>query len=943
MNTQLALRTEFSLRSAYGRIEDIVKSSPSNALGICDRASTYGHVRWKKVCEKHGKKALYGVELAVVPDMDRREGKKVGEHCYMRFIAMNNEGLQEIYEITSLATEKKFYVPRIDYDVVNSLSENVVVLAGVNPNLDLLKVRIFIYFEISPSTNQWSYNQAKKKGFNFVTVSQNYYPTPDDKGSYEILAGGRGREDRTRYLGIIDSVDILPSFIDRVDVNIGARNSDMIALSCDVTLPIAEMVKPKITKTLIEMCHEGAEKKGVDLTDEKYKARLNRELGLIKDKGFEDYFYVVADIVQWSKQRMLIGVGRGSAGGSLVCHLLNITDVDPVRFDLLFERFIDINRNDYPDIDIDFPDHGRQETIEYIQNKYGHDCVAILGTVSKIQPKTAIIDTAREMQIPRWVIEPFKDAVDEDQKNAVSKAFSDTLEGQSLQKDHPEMVAACELEGHIRQSGVNAAGVLVTNIPIASYCSHDHSAGCAMIDKYDAEDLNMLKIDVLGLRTLTVIEECLDMVGLKREDIERWSLDDEKAFKVLNDGNFAGIFQFEGDALKNVCRQMEVKSIEDVSSLTALCRPGALASGGANTFLKYHNNPQEVEYFHDKMKKFTSNTFGVLVYQEQVMWVAKELGGLTWERVSALRKAISKSMGADVMDGFRVEFEEGCKANGMDSLDITLLWQQMVTMGGYAFNRSHAVAYAIMSYWCMVLKAHYPLEFACATLRHPKNDDQSVSLLRDVVREGVEFVSVCPEQSEVTWSIKDGKLIGGFKGLKGVGEKMAQGMIEKRNAGKPFTKRQLALIEAKETPWANIFDCHKKWGHILDNPLEYSINSKLYEISDIPPTYCGEVVILGRVESFTKRDLNEAALVARRGKRIDKEETRFLQFEVGDDTGKLKAILFSDIYKKVGLTIINGRDSDYYIVKGKIDKECRSLTIERALKITGHKGYVPKV
>jgi len=735
----------------------------------------------------------------------------------------------------------------------------------------------------------------------------------------------------------------MPPFIDRADIDSGSKKADEIAEFCNVSLPKAEMVKPEIKKTLLELCYEGAEKKNVDLKSEVYKARLDRELSLIREKGFEDYFYVVGDLVSWAKERMLVGVGRGSAGGSLVCYLMNITDVDPVKYDLLFERFIDINRNDYPDIDIDFPDHARPSVIEYMEEKYGHDCVATLGTVNFLRPKSAIIDSARELGIPRWAIESFKDAVDEDQKNAISHALNQTVEGQRLQEEYPEMTIACELEGHVRQSGVHAAGVLVTNDPINRYCSHDHSSGCVMIDKRDAEDLNLLKIDILGLRTLTVIEECLDMVGMTREELESWDIDDQKAFEVLNDGNFAGIFQFEGDALKNVCRQMTVRSIEDVSSLTALCRPGALASGGANTFLKYHNNPQEVEYFHPKMEKFTSNTFGVLVYQEQVMWVAREIGGLSWERVSALRKAISKSMGSEAMEGFREEFEKGALSNGLDSLETTILWQQMVTMGGYAFNRSHAVAYAIMSYWCMVLKAHFPLEFACATLRHPKNDDQSVSLLRDVVREGVDFVNVCPERSEVTWSIKDGILVGGFKGLKGVGDKSGLAMVERRNSGREFTKLQKKRLDSGETPWSNIFDCHDKWQHIFDDPKGYNINSKLYEVTDIPPSYSGGIVIIARVESFIKRDLNESQLITKRGKRIEKDETRFMQVELGDDTGKLKGILFSDLYKTLGLTIINSKPSDYYIFKGVMNDEFRSLTIEKAVKITNHKKYVSKV
>jgi DNA polymerase III alpha subunit len=335
-------------------------------------------------------------------------------------------------------------------------------------------------------------------------------------------------------------------------------NTYKIAELCNAALPVAKMVSFKSDKSLRQLCEDGAPYRNLDLDDEVYAARLKRELDTIASKQFEDYFFVIADMIAYAKRHMMVGPARGSSAGSLVCYLTGITDVDPIKHNLLFERFIDISRADLPDIDIDFQDDRREMVFEYLREKYGAEKVAHLGTVSRYKAKSTIAEVAKSLGVPAWAVNDLKGAIiersggDPRSNLCILDTLNDLDVGKKVLAKFPQMRVAAELENHARHSGVHAAGILVTEEPVSSYCSVSAANGAAQINKKDAEDLNLLKIDALGLRTLSVLQDALEQVGWSRDQLLNYQLEDEAAFAVLNEERYAGIFQFEGHALQSV-------------------------------------------------------------------------------------------------------------------------------------------------------------------------------------------------------------------------------------------------------------------------------------------------------------------------------------------------------------------------------------------------------
>jgi len=341
--------------------------------------------------------------------------------------------------------------------------------------------------------------------------------------------------------------------------------------------------------------------------------------------------------------------------------------------------------------------------------------------------------------------------------------------GRSVVARHPHMRYAADLEAHANHSGQHAAGIIITQHPITDYCSMDKRTGAAQIDKIDAEKLNLLKIDALGLRTLSILQDVLDQIGMSREQLYKLPTNDPAAFKVLNDKRYAGIFQFEGFALQGLCNKIKIKEFEDFVSITALARPGPLDSGATKDFVNCRNGNSNPTNFHEKYWEYTKNTYGVIVFQEQIMQICKHVGNLTWEEVSDVRKAMGKSLGEEYLNRYQQKFIKGAQENGIEKQKAEEIWRHINTHGSYSFNRSHAVAYGLLSYYCTYLKSHYPFEFALANLRHAKDDASAIRLLREFSHEGFKYVPVDVHQSEEQWSLKDGILLGGLTGIKGCG------------------------------------------------------------------------------------------------------------------------------------------------------------------------------
>ena len=638
---------------------------------------------------------------------------------------------------------------------------------------------------------------------------------------------------------------------------------------------------------------------------------------------------------------MLVGPARVSSAGSLACYLTDITDIDPIKHDLLFERFIDITREDLPDIDIDFQDDRREMVFDYLRDKYGAEKVAHLGTVSRYKAKSTIAEVAKELGIPAWEVNDLKGAIIERSSGDSRAAFCilDTFNeldvGREVMRKYPQMKVAADMENHARHTGVHAAGMIVTEHPVSKYCSVSAQTGAAQIDKKDAEELNLLKIDALGLRTLSVLQDVLDQIGWDRESLINFPLEDEKSFEVLNSGRYAGIFQFEGYALQSVTHQMKVHSFEDIAAITALARPGPLNSGGTTEYIKRHTGEAPVEYLHPLTEKITKVTNGVVVYQEQVMTIARDVGKLSWEDVSTLRKAMSKSYGKEYFDTFWERFKIGAAENGIKEDQAQRIWDNINTMGSWAFNRSHAIAYGMVSYWCCVLKSRYPLEFAAACLRNVKDDEQGVRLLREVAKEGLVYKPFDKFKSEINWSVQDGELIGGLIGIKGIGPKMAEGIIERRKLMQPLTPRQEKLLNEGTTPYDDIFECERRFGHIKQNPEQHNIKTKIVDIEELDADTPGTFVFFGKLKEKNLRDMNETVNLAKRGGRRVETNNLWLNLTFEDDTGPIISTIDRFKYNKMGKQIVeDGRLGDWYLVKGTVRAGFRKVYVDKWKKLS---------
>ena len=455
------------------------------------------------------------------------------------------------------------------------------------------------------------------------------------------------------------------------------------------------------------------------------------------------------------------------------------------------------------------------------------------------------------------------------------------------------------------------------------------------VDKYDAEVLNLLKIDALGLRTLSVLQDVLDQIKWDREKIVNYPLNDEKAFKILNDEKYSGIFQFEGYALQSLTRQMKVSNFEDIAALTALGRPGPLVSGGTTQYIRRHTGEAPITYLHPLVKDITEITHGIVVYQEQVMEIGRHVGKLSWEDISQLRKAMSKSLGQEFFDKYWERFKVGAEENGVSEIDAKKIWDNINTMGSWAFNRSHAISYAMLSYWCCVLKSKFPLEFAAACLRNVRDENQGIRLLRELVKEGFEYKCYDRDASEENWSVKEGKLIGGITNIKGVGGKVCEDIIRRRNQKIPFTPRQEKLLTEGETPYDDIFECERLFGHIKKDPGANGISSSITDIGELDADRPGTFVFFGKLTEKNLRDMNETVNLAKRNGRRVERHNLWLNITFEDDTGPIISTIDRFKYPSLGKPVVEeGKIGDWYLVKGRVKQGFRKVYVERWRKLT---------
>jgi DNA polymerase III alpha subunit len=883
---QLRIRTEYTFGRTYAPIGKIVQRLLALGVthaGIVDNDSTWGHVPWYKALKAAGINPMLGVSLTVseVEDVTTR----------MWFLARNTAGLKELYRLSSKAylqmLPTKFGgVPRLFHSDVIKMSDNIYKFAG-----DILDESLIVSSNAILDFNKSSRVATAAKTsllrahpwLRTVETCDNYYSDECDSKVHSFMSYAREATVQQHIHEVKDSPTAL----------------EIAAEVTGMKMPIAPMIHAD--GDLRQICLDGANKRGLSMTQQ-YKDRLEYELKTIEDKKFTSYFIIVDDMVKYAKRHMLVGPSRGSAAGSLVCYTSGITEIDPIPPGLYFERFIDVNRSDLPDIDLDFPDAKRDMVFQYMAQKYGQDRTCHIGTVAAFKPKSALIQVAKRLGIPPSETAAVKLAIVErglaDARSGMClmDTFTDTDSGRRFIEQYPEAKYACDIEGHASHTGIHAAGLLICNDCISEYCTVDHN-GIAHVDKYSAEYLGLLKIDVLGLRTLTILEDSgvpIDWYNLP--------LNDKRTFDLFNRKSFCGIFQFDGDAMKSVADKIDFQSIVQIDAVTALARPGPFGSGVAAKYLERAGGAP-YKRSNPLVEKLMQHTFGLPLYQEDTLAIVRIIGGFSWEDTSFVRRAISKRQGIEFFQKFFPAFLEGAKRNGLSELEAREIWDSINAMGSWQMNKAHTYSYAVISYWTAYLKANHPLEFTASTLRHAKDEDSSLELLREFSREGYKFVYFDPLLSAENWSVKNGMLYGGVMSLKGYGPSKAAKFIEKRNAG-TLTKAEIETALAAESPYKDIFPFKKLFGHIYSDPKSNMIAGRVSYISELENIpHRAERCFIGTVIHKNPRNMNEGVYVKRRNGVIATGQTDFLDIRLRDDTGMIAGRIGAKDYLRIGVEL----------------------------------------
>ena len=935
----MVCRTGYSFKKAYGHLEDVLlrlKECGYPAAPIADFNSTFGFVRWDKLCQKAGIKPVFGVELAVSAAI----GEKKPTVDHWTFIA--KESLKPLHELVAQATLGRSKEPMISYAEALA-APGVIKIAGHMARLDEMRLEDDLYIGLSPAVNKGFFRQALEAGYSFIAKSDNLYPRAEDKEAYRVTLGRRANTQTYPQLILTDeewnaALDFVPG---------DERAAAIVNRGKVLEASTAKLIKsnlPKTTKdkTLRQLCEEGAKALGVNLADPVYAERLDREIRMIEEKDFTDYIFIIADLVTWAKQRMVVGPARGSSCGSLVCYLTGITSVDPIPYGLIFERFIDVNRNDLPDIDIDFSDDRREAVFAYAERKYGRAYVGRLGTVGVFRARSALNQIGTGLNIPQWLTSKVADNAivyadgDDRVYDTLEDTFEQTVDGHKLIAEYPEARIATKVEGHPNTDSQHAAGIVISDKPLTEYVAIDSAQKSIMCDKKDAEALNLLKIDALGLRQLSIFERCLELIG--KPDIsgvlEKIPLNDPKAFDVLNNGYYSGIFQFDGAALKSLTKQVRVTDLEDLIALTSLARPGPMASGGAAEWVRRKNGAQ-VSYYHSCFEPILKDTLGIIVYQEQVMRIGREVGDMTWAEVTDLRRAIGKKLGAAQMASFKDKWAKGALERGVQPSIIDHVWNDICTFGAYGFNRSHAVAYSIVSYWCCWLKAYHPVEFAAATLDAKTEASKQLQILRELKAEGVDYVPVDPDHSGAKWEIKeegDRKiLVGPLTQIKGIGPVAVKDIIDSRKTGKELSKSKRALLEKAKTEIDSLYPIAAMVKRLHPDLAAINIVSEPTPISKVQ---CGEthgpVVVIGIINRINLKNENSPEAIQQRGRPVQGPETALNMF-VGDDHDeifvKVDRYKFEDMGKPIFEKARPGKS--LYAFKGTCPNGFRMISVQQ--------------
>jgi DNA polymerase III alpha subunit len=890
----LRIRSGYSFRTAYGFLEDVMSRIDTEYAPLTDRASAYGFNRWRKLCVKKGRKPVFGVEIAVT---DSPNAKKMNLN-HVTLIATNSLG--PLNSAIELAFSKFRFEPVLTYNDLNAIDPSIKVILGRRIDPQMLDNQREWYVAEGPSQIPAMKRMATEYGWKPIASSDNLYPSPEDRHAF-LITLGRDSNTQTWAQHIMSDAEL------RMHASPEAfANRDALAAMCTADMLTPKLVKPATDKTVEQWCLDAAIGLGVNLQDPVYWARFERELKVVKQLGFEDYFLIIADLVRFAKTKMFVGPARGSSCGSLICYLMGITTVDPIEHDLLFERFLDPGRADLPDIDIDFSHQRRDMVFTYLSDTYGRDHVARLGTISFMRERQLAKEVSSALKVPHFKFESVINNVEKNEGNTtLMMALQNTQDGAKLMREHPELEIIGRIEGHPRHHSTHAAGVVVTDLPVHEYVAVDARSNTAEVDKKDAEDLGLLKIDALGLKQLSIFEDCLELIGKPFTWLQKLPLNDQAAFKVLNDKLFSGVFQYNGRAVQQVSSSFNIEQFEDMVATTALARPGPLGAGGTDKWIAVRRGEATAAIEHPAFEPILARTKGIVLYQEQVMQAGREIGDMDWVRVTKLRKAVQYFGGSKGMEEFRDEFMIGAKAKEIPEDVATRFWDDLLTYGSYAFNRSHAVAYSMISYWCCYLKAHHSLEYAAALLNHEADPSRQRMQLREMEAEGVKYVPVDPETSGLKWQVTKNGLVGPISLVKGMGARTAQEYIRARDRGVDPPKRAMTLLKDPVTPLDSLTPITRSISNNHPDLTAINIFSAPTKVDELGDRAQRDLLLLLR-------------LVKAKPRKDDKTGGTKMTALMEDDTGEIKVFFNGRKYNEYGAAMLDrGRvGTTLWAVKG---------------------------
>ena len=831
---------------------------------------------------------------------ERDDNTQIFNHIIL--LAKNNEGLKNLQKLSEIAwTEGYYRKPRIDLEILDEYGSGLIVLSGCmngliakaiqNNNMEkaMEYARWFqnrfkddFYLEVQAHNddivNDGLKEISSKLKIKMVATSDCHYATKEQKALEEALlilstkpnqAEGTDYDSAKKFKNIFERFNHL--YPDRPisfqDINVYIQSYDEISKDFgdswkdEVYTNTAEIVnkiedyqffenlqllpnpKKNAHKQLTEMCVQALHDKHLSsswLGNDIYELRLDEELQVIQDKEFSSYFLVVSDMVRWAKDnQILVGPGRGSAAGSLVCYLLGITEVDPIEYDLLFFRFINPERNDFPDIDTDFMDRRRGEVKEFLRKKFKN--VASISTYQYFKDKGVVRDAARVFDVPLGEVNKALKGVE------TFEEFESNKNVDWFKQKYPEVIDfASNLRGRIRSVGIHAAGVVVAKDPISNYApietrkdDSDDVSGRVPVVAYDmdqAAEIGLIKFDVLGLKTLSVIQDTVESIKQRHKktiNLNNLPLDDKLIFKDLSDGFTKGVFQAEATPYTNLLIKMGVDTFEDMVASNALVRPGAMNTVGAE-YLARKKGDKVVQYVHPIMQPFTERTYGVIIYQEQVMQACVHLGGMSWAEADKVRKIIGKKKDAKEFAVFQDKFIEGAKRY-ISKEQAEQLWRDFEAHAGYSFNRSHAVAYSMLSYWTAWLKHYYPIEFVFALLKNEGNKDTRTEYLLEAKRLGIKVYLPHVNESDIDFSIQNNAIRFGLSNIKYISEIIGKKII----ASRPFnsydhlleiSKQKKSGINSRAISALNLIG----GASFEDNPLTGKESENYYEYLGIP-------------------------------------------------------------------------------------------------------------